>query len=248
MEEETITSPSSFPTRITNVFIAPGELFTELPKFPVRTTSWVIPLLVSMCLALFVTYSLYSNPELRQQIYDIQSEAMKKKVTEGKMSQEQMERATDQMQSSGPGMFMLIGGGGAIVSIAIMYFGGVLVLWLATKFILQFAGGYKKILETFSLITVVGMFGTLLTVILMYYFNSLHATLGGALFILDSFDKNNFAHNLIASLNVFTLWQCGLLGYAFSKLSGKSFGISAGVVYGLWAVWTIVASLLGWVR
>ena len=100
MEEDEITSPSSFPARITNVFTGPRELFEDLSRFPVKTASWVVPLITFMCVGVFVVYSLYSNPELRQQIYDIQKAEMQKAVAEGKMPREQIDRKSTRLNSS----------------------------------------------------------------------------------------------------------------------------------------------------
>src|ERR1041385_37183 len=220
---------TSFMTRVTNVFSSPGELYTEVASAPSQTTSWLVPLLCSLILGIVFTFALYNNPVLRQQIYDVQEEGMRKAVAQGQMTQEQMDTASERMESSGPAMFMLIGGGSTVVILAISFFGASLVLWLSAKFILKFNGSYKKMLEVFGLAAMVGVLGSVITLLMMKMLNSMHATPGGALLIMDSFDRGNMGHKLLASVNIFTLWQTGIIGIGLSKLSGKSTGTTLGL-------------------
>jgi hypothetical protein len=47
-------------------------------------------------------------------------------------------------------------------------------------------------------------------------------------------------------LNIFTLWESAVIGIGLAKLSGKSTGMSMGVVFGLWLIWVLISSSLGW--
>ena len=243
-----IPSVSSFIARSTDVFAAPGELFTEVAAAPVQTSSWLLPLALSIVLSLVFTYALYYNGNLRQQIYDMQTRGMQKAVEEGKMTQERFDQVKEGMESSGPGWFMLIGGGGAIVSILVMFFCATLVLWLAVKLAFKFTGSYKKVLEIFGLASIIGLLGSIVTLLMMNVFNSVHATPSGSLLIMESFDTDKMEHKLLASLNVFTLWQAGVLGMGIARVTGKPTGAGLGLVYGLWLAWAIAASFLGLAR
>ena len=241
-------SVSSFLTRATNVFTSPTELYGEVASAPPQTSSWLLPYLASMLLAVVFTFSLYNNATLRQQIYDMQTQGMQKAVEQGKMSQERFDQMKEGMESSGPMMFMLIGGGGAVIALTCYFFGITLLLWLIMKFGLKFAGTYGKMLEVYGLASVIGLLGAIVTLLMMNFLNSMHATPSGSLLIMNSYDRNNFVHNLLASLNVFTLWQAAVAGIGVAKVSNKSNGTGMGIVFGLWLVWVIVSSALGWVR
>ncbi len=241
-------SVSSFMTRAVNVFASPSELYTEVAAAPPQTSSWLLPFLAGLALALIFTFSLYSNMSLREQIYDMQTQGMQKAVEQGKMTQEQFDQMKDRMESSGPLMFMLIGGGSAVVIITIIFFLVPLVLWLATKFGLKSALTYNKMLEIFGLSSLIGFLGSIVALIMMNLLNSMHGTPSGALLVMNSYDRTNFVHNLLSSINVFTIWQLGIIGIGIAKVSNKSSGTAIGIVFALWLVWVIAASALGWVR
>ena len=93
----------------------------------------------------------------------------------------------------------------------------------------------------------IGILGSIVTVLMMYALDSIHATPGGSLLLMGSFDPHNIGHNLLASLNVFTLWQTAVVGIGLAKISGKSNGVAMGTAFGLWALYTLATSLIGWI-
>lgn len=248
MENAPSSAPnvSSFALRATNVFTSPGELYSEVSLAPVQTTSWLVPFILGILIALMFTVALYNNVSLRQEIFDAQTKEMQKQVDEGKITQEQFDTMTEGMQSVGPMMFILIGGISASFMLSVIFFLVPLVLWLAAKFILGYTGNYKKMLEAFGLASLIGALGAIITLLLMYVFNTMQASPGAGLLVMGSYDKANFGHNFLAALNVFTLWETGVIGIAMAKLSGKSTGLAMAVSFGLWLIWTLIASALGW--
>ena len=250
MEQENTVAASapvsSFMTRATNVFMSPGELYAEVAQAPPQTTSWLLPFMLSIVMALVITVALFNNPTLRQQIYDMQEKGMKKAVAEGKMTQENADRASEAMESSGPVMFIAIGGTSAVFIVAAIFFGVSLLLWLAGKYMMAMPGGYKKMLEVFGLASLIGVLGSIITLLLMNVMNSFYASPSGALLVLDSFDSANKMHRLLSSLNIFTVWEMAIVGLGMSRISGKSVGTGMGISLGLWAVWTVCSVLFGW--
>jgi hypothetical protein len=239
-----IPAPSSFMTRATNVFASPTDLYNEVAAQPVKASSWSVPFVVSLLLALVFTFSLYNNPSLRQQIYDSQERSMKQAVAEGKMTQDQFEQVSSGMESSGPMMFMLFGSGIALVSISIFFFGAALLMWLIAKVGLKASASYGKILEVLGLGSIIGIVGTFITLLLMNVFNTMYATPSGSLFIMSSFDPTSTLHRFIAATNIFTIWEVVILGIGISKVSGKPSSVGIGCMAGLWIVWVILSALL----
>ncbi len=80
----------------------------------------------------------------------------------------------------------------------------------------------------------------------MYSMDSMYAQPGPVFFIKDSFEHGNFVHNLLASLSVFSIWQTSVVGVGMSKVTGQPAGKSMAVVFGLWIIYIVCASLLGW--
>ncbi len=237
---------STFPTRATNVFAAPGELFAEVAAAPVQRSSWLVPFLVSLLLAVLFTYALYNNPALRQQIYEIQERAMKEQVAAGKMTSEQYEQITTGMESSGPVMFMIIGGTSATLILTAMFFGIPLLLWVIARFALKSGAGYMKFVELYGLTCLIGILGTVITLLTMTLFNSMYATPSAALFIVNSIDPARFTDRLLAGLNIFTIWEVALMGLGLAAVAAKPKGTGIGIVLGLWAAWTLLSSAMGW--
>jgi hypothetical protein len=236
---------TSLMTRITNVFASPSELYTEVSANPVQTSSWVFPLILSLIISLFFVTAIYYNDALRSQIYEMQEEKMQEIVEQGKMTQQQYDSWVDGMENSGPGMFIAFGGISEVVKALIVFFGASLILWLFMKIALKFGGGYKKVLEVWGLASFIGIFGSVITMLLMYLFNSMTATPSPTLFLGEGFDAKNSLHVILASLNIFTIWQMGIVGLGLSKISNKSIGLGLGVAYGLWIIWVLLSTFLG---
>lgn len=236
---------TSLMDRITNVFASPSELFDEVAANKVQTSSWLVPMILSILMALFIVVALYFNDSLRSQIFDKQSEKMQEMVEQGKMTQEQVDQYVDGMRHSGPVMFIAIGGVSAVIMTAIIFFAATLIFWIVAKFGLKFSGSYTKMLEVFGLTSMIGFLGSIVVIIMMYVFDSMAATPSGAIFIFQDFDVKNKLHLLLAQLNIFTIWQMGILGIGISKISNKSLVTGLGVAYGLWILWVIASTLFG---
>ncbi len=242
---EHIEQTTSLMDRITNVFASPFELFDEVAVNKVQTSSWLVPLVLSIFMAISIVVALYYNDSLRSQIYDKQAEKMHEAVEQGKMTQEQVDQYVDGMRNSGPVMFLAIGGGSAVIMTVIIFFAATLIFWLVAKFGLKFSGPYTKMLEVLGLTSMIGFLGSIVTVIMMYVFDSMIATPSGAILIFQNFDMNSKLHLLLAQLNVFTIWQMGILGIGISKISSKSLGTGLGVAYGLWILWVLASVMFG---
>ncbi len=160
------------------------------------------------------------------------------------MTQADADRARE--FTANKGMFMAFGILGGVFFVSVVMFGAPLVLWLASKSALGFTGGYKKILEVYGLASIIGIVGTLVSVILMNMMDSIYAQPSGAFFLRDSYDMENFGHNFLASLNVFSIWQVGVSGIGLAALSGKRSSLGIMLAFGLWLIYVVCASLLGW--
>jgi hypothetical protein len=235
---------TSFTTRAVNVLTAPGDLYAEVAAAPVQTSSWLVPFLVMVALIGLMMFSFTNNSVLFDQMREPQRAEMAKKVAEGKMTQEQVDQAMRFIDDKGA--FMAFGIAGGVLIMTLVVFGAPLCYWLASKGMLQFTGSYKKILEVYGLSMVIGIVGTLVSLIMMNMMESMYAQPSGAFFIRDSYDQNNFGHNVAAAMNVFSIWQVAVTGIGLSTVSGKSRGMGMAVAFGLWLVYVVIASFLGW--
>jgi hypothetical protein len=234
---------SSFTTRAVNVMTSPGELYEEIAASPVQRTSWLIPYLLMIVMVALTVYSITNNPALYDSIVRDQSAEMQKKVEAGDMSQAQADKAAEFMN---PTMFLAAGILFGTIAMTVIVFLVPLVLTGLSKWTLQYAGGYRKMLEVYGITNVVSVAGTLVTLIMMNMLNSPHAQPGGVFLIRDVYDKNNFMHNVLASMNVFTIWQVVLVGIGIAAVSRRKTASGLLVSFGAWAVWVLCASYMGW--
>lgn len=234
---------SSFMTRAANVFMSPGELYTEIAAAPVQTSTWAIPYVISLLVGVLMTVALFSNASLRDQALEGQREEIQKQVEAGSMTQEQADQAEKMMS---PAMFMTFGAVGVVVFVTATMFLIPLLLFGVTKAAFKFAGSYKKLLETYAISTLLGALGGIVSLLMMYSMDSMLAQPGPVVFLMDSFDRHSFAHNAVASLNVFTIWEVVVVGLGLSKLNGKSAGAGMAVTFGLWLAWVVVSASFGW--
>ena len=234
---------SSFTTRMMNVFMAPSELLAEVANAPVQTTSWLLPMIITMILSAIFTFIIFSNPSFRHTMMEQQTAAIQERVAKGEMTQEQADKASEMMESGN--IVLITGIIGSLIVPAVMLFLAALCLWLVLKLILKSSAGYKKALELCGLSSLVGVLGIIVTLILMHLFDTLHATPGGQLLVMNSFDRTNVTHKLLSSITIFGVWQTAIIGIGLGKLSGKSTGAGMGVSFALWALLVILSTFTG---
>ena len=244
MEEQVPATPTiSMGDIIINVFASPAEAFEGIRTSPTRASTWLIPIVLVMLLASGFTWMIFSNESMRNQVIDSQRERLQERVQAGKMTQDQADQATQGMEKAG-GMFVAFGIIASVVFISLAFFGAGLVFWLTGRFGLKAAGGYGKYLELWGATQWIGILGIIVMMLLAMTYNSMYASPSAALVVLDHYNQLNSTHRLLASLNVFTIWQMVVVGIGLSKFSGKSNGTGIGVALGLWIIW-VVCSVYG---
>jgi hypothetical protein len=240
--------PASFLDRAAGVFSSPSETFEELSTAPVRNSTWLFPLLLSIIISVVFVVAIFYNQSLRDQIIEQRMAEMQKQVSEGKIQQEQVDRANEAMES--PVMFMLFGGISAVFAAAIAFFLVALFIWLGGVLFLKFGGGYPKVLEMYGLASLVGLAGAVVTLIMMNLFGSMYAAPAASMAVMNTFDHRNAIHNLLSAVNIFSIWQVAIVGIGLAKVSKRPTGSGMGVAFGLWGAWVIVsvalATLFGW--
>jgi len=237
---------SSFFDRASNIFTSPGTVYTEVAAAPVQTSSWLLPFIVSLLFAVLSVIAVSSNATLKEQALEPQRQAMQERVDKGEMTQEQMDQASAMTESA----IFTMGFGSivAIIVVAVGTFGGTLIFWLVWKLFFKMQAGYKKILEVYGLATLIGLLGSIVTLIMIFLFDSLYASPGGGLLVMNNFDRHNFGHMFLASFNIISIWQMGVVGIGMAKVSGKSQGSSIGIAFVLWIIWIIIQAILGGLR
>lgn len=237
-------APSSFMERAVDIFSSPGKVYGEVAALPVQTSSWVIPYILTLLIAVISNIAIFSNPTLQSQALEPQKQAIQERVQQGRMTQEQANQA-EEMITSGGTMMLVIGIVGAVVVMTIFVFAGALVFWLAAKLIFKSSVKYKKMLEVYGLPMLIGVLGGIVTLLMMHLFSTIYANPGGGLIVMDHFNRKDVVHMILTQLNVFSIWQMAVLGVGISKVSGKSTGSGVGLALGFWGLWVVAMSLVG---
>lgn len=244
MPEEFITpeptNEMSFSDKFVGILSSPGEVYQSIVGTEPKTSNWSIPMIIAMLIGMIFTFVVFSQPAIQDQMNDATYKSYQQRVADGKMTQEQMDRAVD-MNPAKPGspMFLIFGSVGVVVVIAFALFAYSGVYFVAGKMLFKSTVPYAKVLEVNGLSFFVAAVVSLLTMVIVVSMDSLYASLGPTLFISD-FDPMNKQHKLAAALNLLEFWNLYVIGVGLSKVWNVTIGKSLGVVGGVWAIWTVI--------
>ena len=249
MEEQQPLPPApSLGSTLTDVFTTPSEVFKSLKGTASAPSLWIVPLIVSILMAILMTYIIATNESLRGQVVDQQRAELEKRVEENKLTRENADLQMDRLEKSGTGIFIAFGSVFASIAIVAGFFIAALFLWLADKVILKSAEGYGKHLELYGISSWIGVLGGIITLLMIVGLNSLVASPGAVLAVLGNYEATNNFHKVLSALNIFSIWQAAIIGIGLSKLSDKSTGTGMTVAFALWVLWVAVSILLGLAR
>lgn len=247
MPEEFVTPSAStemsFSDKFIGILSSPGEVFQSIAATPPKTSNWLVPLSLAIIVSIIFTFVVFTQPAIQNEMIAAQAKQFEKNIAEGKMTQEQADRA---MEFSKPGspMFLIFGSIGAVVIFFVAIFAYALVYWLAGKIMYKSTLGYTKILEVNGLAMFITPVAILLSMVLIVAMESLYAQPSAALLVSD-FDPQDKMHKALAALNLFEFWSMAVTGIGLSKVWNVSFGKGLGVVVTVWVVWTAIKILVG---
>jgi Yip1 domain len=234
--DSTPSEPMSLGARLFNVFAAPGELFEGLRDTRPAQTNWLIPLLLSMTMAVVFCVVVFSQPDIVANVVSQQDSAFAVRVKAGKMTQDQADKASEMMAKwRTPKMMMTFGSILAVLfnAIALVVFS--LLIWLLTDKILKGGVSFNKAFELCGLSSMIGVLGGLVTMLVVLLKSNVTAGPNAAL-LVGEFNQASYLHQFLAAINVMTIWYLVVLAIGAAKLSRRSFGAAAFWIFGTWAV------------
>jgi len=224
---------TSLAGRLLNVFAAPGEVFDEVRAAPPSVANWLAPALISAIVGILSVIIMFSQPAIIQQIHEQQAKALDDRVSAGKMTRAQADQAEAMSEKfSGPAIMMITGSFGAVCSSFVRVFWWALVLWLLGLIFLKTKLDYLKTAEAAGLATMISVLGTLVTLLLTVILGKM--TTPSLALLVDHFDPKNGLHVALAAVNLFALWQVGVMAAGLARLSGASFSKALGLTTGYW--------------
>lgn len=245
---ESITPPALSPeptatsltSRLTNVFVAPGEVFEEVSTRPTNHANWWVPALLFVVASWLSAALLFSNPTIQQQLADVQDKALQEHfqtyIDSGKMTQAQADQAKAQATKfAGIGQMV----GGLITpafQAALTPFWGGFVLWLGGLIFRQ-RFNYLKAVEVVGLTLAILAVGAIIRGLLCLATGNMFMSVGPSLFIKD-FNASNPVHTSLLTIDIFVLWGLWLRGVGLAKLTSTSCAKALAWVFGVWITLT----------
>lgn len=239
----------SLPARLMNVFAVPGDVFEEVKSTPHVISNWLAPALIACVVGVVSVIIVLSQPAIQQQLREKQEQAMEKKFEEliqaGKITREQ---ADQQMAAVGKlfgGAFQKVMGSAGVViySFARVFFWA-LVLWLLARWLLSTRIGYMKAAEVSGLAGMIGVLGAIVALLLRVNFSNPAASPSLALTV-GEFDEKNVTHMLLAMVNLFDVWQVGVMASGLARLAGVPFVRAALPLIVFWLVLSLGLGAFG---
>jgi hypothetical protein len=225
-----------------NVFSSPSDAFEDVAGETSTTALWLVPLIVSCVLAVATAMVMFGDPIIKSQLYEMQVKAIQEQVEKGTITQEMADRQQEAIQEM-ESLFVVFAAVGALFMIAVYYFGGALVLWLAGKIGLKGTHGYSTYLAVYGVASWIAVLGALVTGLLVMAAGSIFATPSAALLIINEYDPSNTMHRVLSRLNLFSLWQTVVVGIGLSTATHKPVGAGVGIAFGLYLVWSAMIVL-----
>lgn len=226
--------------KLVGVFTEPGTTFKRMSKVGVKTTDWLIPILVVIIISIISNYVMMSNPTIKYSIMEKQMTAIEERLDEmvekGQMTEsqkdEQLQQTRDFMENQGSTQ-MIFSTLGILIFTFVMFFIVSGVFFAVTKFGLKGEGVYKEAMGAYGLPHYIIVVQVIVMVILAFVLDRfIQGTSVAAL--MDS-DKTTFVGWILSKLDIFSIWFYAVVAIGFAKMfKAESYGKYFAMVFGLW--------------
>ena len=241
--EQPVAPRTSLAARLTNIFVAPGEVFAEVKDSPPTPANWVTPMIIAMVAGIIYTLVVFSQPAIIQGMKEAREKGVQKQVEAGKMTQKQADTASEMAEKFMTPMVMkAIGIVFSVLGTGVGLFLSALFVWLIGRFGLKGQFGYMRGVEVVGLSMMISVLGIIVSMLLTVIYGD-PAMKPSPMLLLSHFDNQNWIHVLLAALDVTTLWYLAVLSAVLSaglaQVTGRGFARAAMWIYGLWAFITV---------
>ncbi|MCS1410515.1 MAG: hypothetical protein M2R45_03710 [Verrucomicrobia subdivision 3 bacterium] len=238
-EEHDIVEPtprkqSSLFERLTNVFVSPGEVFSELRGVPADSMNWAVPMVAMIVMGILFSVAVFSQESVVQGMREASIAEIDIMVEEGEMTQTQADKAAvwvEKIMSSK--LVMLLGIVGSVF--------GTPIIWLIIAFLFhwivriasQSRIPFSKCFEVVGLSNVISTLGMIVTMPVVVLTGNIKMKLRLAL-VFQEFDPTEHLHALAAEVDIFRLWYIAVLAIAWSQLTLQPLSKCCAWLFGLW--------------
>lgn len=255
MNEENVTPPEqglqtedqyeelSKTEAMAGVFTAPGETYETIAGTP-KKNYWLLPLLICVIAALISAFLFMQDNELANKTMDKQKEKMRARmeqnVKDGKMTQEDVNKAMEKMNPQGT-IFKLFGYGGAIVGTFLILFILSIIYFVILK-IMKAHVDFGNILNVVGLAMLITAIGSLLSIVASILKGDT-VSIGLGL-ILSEKTVGEKLYALLNKLDIFSIWFYVTVAIGLSKVAGIDMVKSASIVFGIFILYAVITSIV----
>lgn len=207
--------------KIIGIFSEPSKTFSQIAKFPVKTIDWFLPFLLLMILAGSVRSLVMLNEEVMYEARKQQIEMFDKMVKEGKMTQEDADKAIENSKKSMEFMKGPVGWVINIISsvvfgfIVFFLFSGVYFLFI--RFLLNGQGTYNHVLVANGLTSYIVMIQLIIGGILTFVLGKLIDGINLANFI--EVEKGTLLRFFLSKIDPISIWAFSVFSIGLAKLN-----------------------------
>lgn len=231
-------APMSEISRLTNVFVEPGETFRDLP----RASRWWSPwLVVSVFSLIFVV--LLSQKIGFEQVSENQIALSSRADQFEKLPADQRQAALDRTVA-----ITRVFSYGSPVLLLVMY---LIVAGVLLGVFNAAMGAEIKFPTMLSIVTYSGLvhlIGTVLAIVIMEAgahadrYNVANPSGTNPAYYLDAASTNKFVYGMLTALDAITIWSIVLMGVGVAAVSKVKRGTAIMTIVGLYLVWKLAAS------
>ncbi len=226
--------------KLVGLFSEPANTFAKIAQAPTKVIDWLIPLLIVIVVSSLSTFIMMSNPQIKFDLMEKQTEAMEKTFSEyvdsGAMTQEQadaqIEKTREAMEKGGTAIMV-----SQIVATVVM---GFIVFFIisgfyygVTRLILKGDGTFSNAMVAYGLPYYIIALQIVFMAIAAMLMNKMVSDLSITTFL--DLDKTEFVGFLLSKLDLFTIWFYVVVGIGLAKMfKSDDTKKYIGMVLGLW--------------
>jgi hypothetical protein len=221
-EDELLQEELSFTDKFMGVVTNPQSIFGSIAKFELKTTDWLLPIVILLAGAVLFTILKFVDPEVKNAMWEKQKAQTIEQLKKENKSAAEIKQVEDMMETqkemmSGPlgyvftGLPIFIGG-------FIMFFIAAGIYLIFAKLFLQSPITYKGMMIAYALPSLVAIGGMVISTILTMLLSKMIADTSVA--SLMGYEKGPLK-SVLAILDPIKLWGCYLTGVGMAKISNS---------------------------
>ena len=226
--------------KIVGIFTEPIVTFGKISKFPLKTSDWIIPLLLVILTSSMSVVVMLSSSKIKFQVIEERAGRVQEEVYNGNLTQEEADEKIEKIRDFLEGSYgtfapltgIVVGGFAFFLVTAAVFF-------LLSKYLLKGNGSYQSALIACGLPQYILILQVIITVILSL---SLGRFLDGlSLAVLLNIDKSSLEYVFLSKIDLFLIWFYLTLSFGLAKLFRSSnIGKYVALVFGAWIVFGVI--------